>query len=80
MVCVRCALRTNYVAKRGHVGAHRSVGPDPHVLDVAIQELQMMYTEDQINEKVMQGKIMEVQGRTMVATGSGPLSTQIKRP
>lgn len=38
----------------------------------------MMYTEDQINEKVMQGKIMEVQGRTMVATGSGPLSTQIK--
>ena len=38
----------------------------------------MMYTEDQVNEKVMQGKIMEVQGRTMVATGSGPLSTQVK--
>jgi len=54
------------------------VGPDPAVLDAALEELQAIYNEDQVNEKVVQGKIMEVQGRSLVTTGQGSTSTHVK--
>ena len=76
--CTRCALRLSYVAKTGRQGVHRSVGPDPQVLAAALEELQMIYDEGQINEKVVQGKIMEVQGRGLVTTGQGTTSTHVK--
>ena len=76
--CTRCALRLSYVAKTGRQGVHRSVGPDPQVLAAALEELQMIYDEGQINEKVVQGKIMEVQGRGLVTTAQGTTSTHVK--
>ncbi|CAE6969531.1 SLC6A5 [Symbiodinium natans] len=64
--CLRCGLRLEYVATKGE-GKHRTAGPDMHIILQALHELQGEMDVEYINENAVKGKIMEVQGRRMMA-------------
>ena len=76
--CVRCGLRTLYVAKGGYEGSTRSLGPLPDHVAAAQQELSAMYDASQMNDKIFTGKLMEIKGRQLVATGVGSTEMSIR--
>ena len=55
--CSRCGLRLTYVAKGRHQGDTRAVEPPRELV-----------LPTQANEKIFQGKLMEVKGRELVNT------------
>lgn len=64
-VCMKCGLRTKYTSKKGYTGEFRSMGPDPRMMTVVLEELQKEFEPAQINEKIVTGRLMEMQGRAL---------------
>ena len=46
---------------------------------MAQEELQMVYQASEVNEKIFQGKVMEIKGRQLVMSrGQGSVKTEIR--
>ncbi|CAE7817945.1 RE1 [Symbiodinium sp. CCMP2592] len=68
-------VRLHYVVKRQGHGGSRAGGPTPDVVMEAVAELRDMVASRDMTEKIMKGKILEVQGRRMVAGHRVALTT-----
>ena len=77
--CPKCGLRLTYETKvKGH-GETRSLGAAPELVAMAQEELQLVYQANEMNEKIFQGKVMEIKGRQLVMTrGQGSVRTDIR--
>lgn len=73
--CKVCGLCLSYVSKRGYVGENRVVAADPVLVLAAQEDLQVIYRADEMNEKIMKGKLMELKGRELVSN-AGPGSSE----
>ena len=77
--CKRCGLRLSYTAKSGYTGESRAIGADPPHVAAAQEEPKMIYSIDNMNEKIFNGKLMEVRGRGLVQSGgAGRTTVEIK--
>ena len=56
--------------EKGH-GERRHMGPEPHVVKIAMEDLKRTMTAAECTEKVVAGKLMEVKGK-MVQAGITP--------
>lgn len=63
--CSKCGLRISYVVKGSHTGYTRQMGPELHVVTLAMQELQEETSAAECTEKMVNGKIMEVKGKLL---------------
>ena len=63
--CMRCGLRTQYVAKRGYAGENRQMGPVPHTIREVMESLARDMKPEDVNEKIVNGRLMEAQGRML---------------
>ncbi|CAK8985382.1 Uncharacterized protein SCF082_LOCUS116 [Durusdinium trenchii] len=61
MTCQACGLRTSYVSKRDFEGDSRHMGPHPHLISAALEQLRQTMPASQVSEK-MNGKVMELKG------------------
>ena len=76
--CLKCGLRLTYKVKKGH-GEARTLGTAPELVAMAQEELQMVYQASEVNEKIFQGKVMEIKGRQLVMSrGQGSVKTEIR--
>ena len=77
--CTKCGLRLSYETKvKGH-GETRSLGVTPELVTAAQEELQLIYQANEMNEKIFQGKVLEIKGRQLVTNrGQGSLKTEIR--
>ena len=62
-------------AKNGYTGESRSIGADPQHVAATQEELKMVYSVDNMNEKIFTGKLMEIRGRGLVQTGGAGRTT-----
>ena len=77
--CSRCGLRLSYVAKGRHQGDTRAVGPPRDLVIQAQEELRVEFAPTDMNEKIFQGKLMEVKGRELVNShGAGRTTVQVR--
>ena len=77
--CSRCGLRLTYVAKGRHQGDTRAVGPPRDLVIQAQEELRVEFAPTDMNEKIFQGKLMEVKGRELVNShGAGRTTVQVR--
>lgn len=63
--CQKCALRLSYHTKNGMEGEHRQMGPHPHLVSLAQEALQKEMDVSQVDEKVFNGKLMELKGKML---------------
>ena len=77
--CLKCGLRLTYEVKvKGH-GESRTLGTAAELVAMAQEELQMVYQASEMNEKIFQGKVMEIKGRQLVMSrGQGSTKTQVR--
>ena len=77
--CSRCGLRLTYVAKGRFQGDTRAVGPPRDLVIQAQEELRVEFAAMDMNEKIFQGKLMEVKGRDLVNShGAGRTTVQVR--
>ena len=76
--CQRCGLRLRYLSKTPHQGETRSVGPPAGMVAQAQEELQQEFNASEVTEKIFQGKLMEIKGRNLVATGRGTMAVNVR--
>ena len=77
--CKRCGLRLSYTTKGTYQGETRAIGPDPLHVEAAQLELKEQYAPMNMNEKIFNGKLMEIRGRGLVQTGgAGRTTVEIK--
>jgi len=60
--CVKCGLRMSYQVKGSGNGEHRHMGPHPNQVMVAMEQLRTHHTAENITEKMVNGKLMELKG------------------
>lgn len=63
--CQKCGIRLRYVTKKGQTGATRQMGPEPHLLRLAMTELEKTVPENQMTADIVNGKLMEVKGKLL---------------
>lgn len=73
--CKRCGLRLSYVAKGTYEGETRAIGPEPAHVEAAQIELAQQASKANMNEKIFNGKPMEIRGRGLGQTGGAGRST-----
>ena len=73
--CKRCDLRPSYLAKGPYQGETRAVGPEPAHVEAAQMELAQQYAKANMNEKIFNGKLMEIRGRGLVHSGEAGRTT-----
>ena len=77
--CSRCGLRLRYITKGTGHGETRAIGPTPEMVNEAQQELREQFTAMEMNEKIFNGKLMELRGRTLVESGGyGRTTVQVR--
>ena len=77
--CKRCGLRMSYEAKGTMTGQYRSLGAPPEMIAMAQEELRMSFAPSEMNEKIFAGKLLELRGRTLVASrGHGTTQVHVK--
>ena len=60
-------------------GETRAIGPQPEVVEIAQMELQEIYQAKEMNEKIFNGKLMELKGRSLVENGGhGRTTVQVR--
>ena len=69
--CGHCGLRLRYTTKGSGTGDYRAIGPPPDQVEQAQMELQETFKAHEINEKIFNGKLMEIRGRSLVETRQG---------
>ena len=60
--CQACGLRTSYVSKKDFEGDSRHMGPHPHLISAALEQLRQTMPASQVSEKIVNGKVMELKG------------------
>jgi hypothetical protein len=55
-------LRTTYRPKKDSHGEDRHMGPHPHLIKAARDQIEASMPKDQVSEKVVNGKLMEIKG------------------
>lgn len=73
--CSRCGLRLRYVTKGKATGQTRAVGPPPDQVEQAQEELKSLFAAPEMTEKIFNGKLMEIRGRTLVQSGGHSRTT-----
>ena len=73
--CKRCGLRLSYVVKGTYQGETRAIGPEPTHVEAAQMELAQQYAKANMNEKIFNGKLMEIRGRGLVHSGGAGRTT-----
>ena len=63
--CAKCGLRTLYMSKDKSHGERRSMGPEPHLIRLALEELQQTIPPDHCTEQMVNGKLMEIKGKML---------------
>lgn len=63
--CSACGLRLVYQGKKGYGGESRQMGPEPHLVRLAMESLAEEIPAQVCTEKIFTGKIMEVKGRLL---------------
>ena len=77
--CGHCGLRLRYTTKGSGTGDYRAIGPPPDQVEQAQMELQETFKAHEINEKIFNGKLMEIRGRSLVETrGRGRTTVQVR--
>ena len=77
--CKRCGLRLSYTTKSTYQGETRAIGPEPQYVEAAQQELKAQYAPANMNQKIFNGKLMELRGRGLVQTGgAGRTTVQVR--
>ncbi|CAK9067087.1 unnamed protein product [Durusdinium trenchii] len=66
--CVQCGLRLAYVSKKAAGGHTRQMGPDPHLIRLAMASIEKITPPDQVTADMVNGKLMEIKG-TMLQMG-----------
>ena len=66
--CVQCGLRLAYVSKKAAGGHTRQMGPDPHLIRLAMASIKKIAPPDQVTADMVNGKLMEIKG-TMLQMG-----------
>ena len=66
--CVQCGLRLAYVSKKVAGGHTRQMGPDPHLIRLAMASIKKIAPPDQVTADMVNGKLMEIKG-TMLQMG-----------
>ena len=61
-VCTVCGLRTEYQCKSNKTGESRHMGPHPHLVSLALEQIQQQVPANQVQEKMVVGKLMELKG------------------
>eukprot|EP00435_Cladocopium_sp_Y103_P026365 s1426_g6.t1 len=60
--CATCGLRLSYQSKKNQDGAYRHMGPHPNLMKLALKEIKKEMGADQVTEKIVNGKLMELKG------------------
>ena len=60
--CLACGLRLSYCPKKGSHGEDRHMGPHPHLIKMAMDQIESSMPKEQVNEKLVNGKLMELKG------------------
>ena len=77
--CNHCGLRLRYTTKGAGTGDNRAIGPPPDQVELAQQELMESFQAHEITEKIFNGKLLEIRGRTVVETrGRGRTTVQVR--
>lgn len=77
--CNHCGLRLRYTTKGTGTGDNRAIGPPPDHVELAQLELQEAFQAHEITEKIFNGKLLEIRGRTLVETrGRGRTTVQVR--
>lgn len=63
--CAKCGLRTLYMSKDKSHGERRLMGPEPHLIRLALEELQQTIPPDHCTEQMVNGKLMEIKGKML---------------
>ena len=66
-ICQRCGIRVSYKPKRGYAGENRHMGPAPHTIKHVMEEIEKSMPPEQCNEKIVNGRLMEAQGKMLQA-------------
>ena len=77
--CNHCGLRLRYSTKGAGTGDTRAIGPPPDQVELAQQELMESFQAHEVTEKIFNGKLLEIRGRTVVETrGRGRTTVQVR--
>ncbi|CAL1133834.1 unnamed protein product [Cladocopium goreaui] len=60
--CLACGLRITYRPKKDSHGEDRHMGPHPHLIKMAMDQIEASMPKDQVSEKVVNGMLMELKG------------------
>jgi len=60
--CLACGLRITYRPKKDSHGEDRHMGPHPHPIKMAMDQIEASMPKDQVSEKVVNGMLMELKG------------------
>eukprot|EP00435_Cladocopium_sp_Y103_P028184 s2397_g7.t1 len=58
-------LRIDYAPKKGYAGETRHMGPAPHTIREVMESLERDFKAEDVNEKIVNGRLMEAQGRML---------------
>jgi len=68
-----------YESKGQMTGQYRSLGAPPEMIAMAQEELRLNFAASEMNEKIFAGKLLELRGRTLVASrGHGTTQVDVK--
>ena len=72
--CSKCAMRMSYTSKEKGHGQTRQMGPDPHILNLALQQLESEMQPEDVTADKVNGKLMEVKGKLLQVGVPTPLA------
>lgn len=65
VTCTRCGLRLQYFPKKGKDGSFRQMGPEPHLIRLALKELEQTVDAPMVTANMVTGKTMEIKGKML---------------
>ena len=65
VTCTKCGARLQYVSKNSQHGNRRQMGPEPHLIKLAMVDLEMSTPAASVTSDMVNGKLMETKGRML---------------
>lgn len=78
--CLKCGLRLSYVVKKPGHGNTRQMGPDPHLIRLAMSELEKKVSKQECTAEMVNGKMLEIKGKMLQMGLSSTLQINMTYP
>ena len=65
VTCTKCGARLQYVSKNSQHGNRHQMGPEPHLIKLAMVDLEMSTPAASVTSDMVNGKLMETKGRML---------------